>query len=55
MRGSGALTQFGTEGSRKDDSAQEFPPWSLLGAETWETALLVVIRLEIPGMNADDT
>ena len=53
-RGSGALTHFGTESTRKDDSAQEFPHWSLLAAETWETALSVVICLEIPGMNKDD-
>jgi HSP20 family protein len=53
-RGSGALTHFGTEGSQNDDLTQEFPHWSLLAAETWETALSVVIRLEIPGMNEDD-
>lgn len=29
-RGSDALTHFGTAGTRKDDSAQEFPHWSLL-------------------------
>ena len=34
--------------------AQEFPHWSLLAAETWETAISVVIRVEIPGMNVDD-
>jgi HSP20 family protein len=33
---------------------QEFPSWSLLAAETWETAQSVVIRVEIPGMDADD-
>jgi len=37
-RGSGALTHFGTEGTRKDESPQEFPYWSLPAAETWETA-----------------
>jgi hypothetical protein len=39
VRGGGALTHFGTEESGKDESAQEFPRWSLLAAETWETAL----------------
>jgi len=53
-RGGGALTHFGTEGTQKDESPQEFPHWSLLAAEIWETALSVVIRLEIPGMNEDD-
>ena len=53
-RGGGALTHFSTEGTRKDEVAQEFPHWSLLAAETWETALSVVIRLEVPGMNEDD-
>jgi HSP20 family protein len=53
-RGSGALTHFGTEGPWKAESPEEFPHWSLLSAETWETALSVVIRLEIPGMNEDD-
>ena len=47
-RGGGALTHFSTEGTRKDEVAQEFPHWSLLAAETWETALSVVIRLEVP-------
>ena len=53
-RSSGALTHFDTEGARKDQALQEFPSWSLLAAETWETAQSVVIRVEIPGMDADD-
>jgi HSP20 family protein len=53
-RGGGALTHFGSEGTGKDESAQEFPRWSLLAAETWETALSVVIRLETPGVNEGD-
>ena len=53
-RGGGALTHFATEDTRKDESAQQFPQWSLLAAETWETARSLVIRLEIPGMNEDD-
>ncbi len=53
-RGSASLTHFGTEDAAKDQSAQAFPHWSLLAAETWETALSVVIRMEIPGMNEDD-
>ena len=53
-RSSGALTHFGAEGARKDESPQDFPHWSLLPAETWETAQSVVIRVEIPGMNQED-
>jgi HSP20 family protein len=55
-RGSGALTHFGAEaeGPHKVRSPHEFPQWSLLAAETWETALSVVIRVEIPGMNPAD-
>ena len=53
-RSSGALTHFGTEGTQKDEPPQEFPHWSLLAAETWETAQSVVIRVEIPGMNQED-
>ena len=54
-RNSGALTYFGPDdGARKDESLHEFPHWSLLAAETSETAQTVVIRMEIPGMNEDD-
>src|SRR6478736_707825 len=53
-RGGAALTHFGSEGTGKEESAQEFPRWSLLAAETWETALSVVIRLETPGVNEGD-
>ena len=51
-RSSGALTHFGTKvGAGKNESSHEFPRWSLLAAETWETAQSVVIRVEIPGMD----
>lgn len=55
-RGSGALTHFGTEGeaARKVRASQQFPQWSLLAAEIWETALSVVIRVELPGTKPDD-
>jgi len=53
-RSGGALTRFGTEGEGKKESSPEFPHWSLLAAETWETAKSVVIRVEIPGMNEGD-
>ena len=53
-RNNGALTHFGTEAQPASGAAQDFPSWSLLAAETWETALSVVIRVEIPGMERDD-
>jgi HSP20 family protein len=53
-RSSGALTHFGTGGAGKKESPHEFPHWSLLAAETWETAKSVVIRVEIPGMDEGD-
>src|SRR4029450_3347746 len=53
-RSSGALTHFGTDVTGKAESSHEFPRWSLLAAETWETAKSVVIRVEIPGMNESD-
>ena len=53
-RSSGALTHFGAEGAQENEPPQEFPHWSLLAAETWETAKSVVIRVEIPGMAEGD-
>ena len=53
-RSSGALTYFRADSARKDESPQEFPSWSLLATEIWETAQSVVVRMEIPGMNEDD-
>ena len=53
-RSSGALTYFRADSARKDESPQEFPSWSLLATEIWETAQSVVVRMEIPGMNKDD-
>jgi HSP20 family protein len=53
-RGSGALTHFSTEGAGNEESGHKFPQWSLLAAETWETAKSIVIRVEIPGMDEGD-
>jgi HSP20 family protein len=53
-RSSGALTYFRTAGEGKKKSPHEFAHWSLLAAETWETAKSVVIRVEIPGMEEAD-
>lgn len=55
-RSHGALTHFDaaakSKGSTKDP--QEFPRWSLLAAETWETSKAVIIRVELPGMQEAD-
>ena len=53
-RGGDSLTHFGPEAIGNDGSRQEFPHWSLLAAETWETARSIVIRVEIPGMSEKD-
>ena len=53
-RSSGALTYFRADSARKDESPQEFPSWSLLATEIWETAQSIVVRTEIPGMDEDD-
>ena len=53
-RSNGALTRFGGGGAAGKAGPQAPPRWSLLAAETWETAQSVVIRVEIPGMNKDD-
>ena len=55
-RSAGALTHF--DSSRKATGRraprQDFPRWSLLAAETWETAQSLVVRMEIPGVDRED-
>lgn len=53
-RGGDALTHFGVDDPQTTATEPEFPQWSLLAAETWETALSIVIRMEIPGVNEED-
>jgi HSP20 family protein len=55
-RSSGALTHFdaSTKSKEEAEAPQDFPRWSLLAAETWETAQSVIIRVEIPGMRKED-
>ena len=55
-RSGGALTQFDTRAKPGEEprSAHDFPRWSLLAAETWETAKAVIIRVEMPGMRKED-
>ena len=55
-RSTGALTFFDTSQKATGRAAPrgDFPQWSLLAAETWETAHSLVIRIELPGMNRED-
>jgi len=53
-RSNGALTRFGAGSATANTQSQGPARWSLLAAETWETAHSVVIRVEIPGINEDD-
>ena len=55
-RNSGALTHFvkARKQGTGQESGRDFPSWGLLAGETWETARSVIVRIEMPGMNADD-
>ena len=55
-RSSGALTHFDASAKSKEEAEtpQDFPRWSLLAAETWETAQSVIVRVEVPGMKKED-
>ena len=52
----GALTRFrrGVSKREQGNGDEEFPSWSLLAAECWETAQSVIVRVEVPGMNKED-
>jgi HSP20 family protein len=52
----GALTRFRRGASKETEGSarEEFPSWSLLAGECWETAQSVIVRVEVPGMNKDD-
>ncbi len=55
-RSSSALTHFDASAKSKEEAQapQDFPRWSLLAAETWETSQSVIIRVEMPGMRKED-
>lgn len=55
-RSGGALTHFDTSYKTTDrpPAREDFPRWSLLAGETWETAQSVIIRIEVPGMRKED-
>ena len=52
VRISGHATPFLSR--RPPEFTDAFPHWGLLAAEVWETAQSVVVRVEIPGMDAAD-
>ena len=55
-RSGGALTHFDTSAKATDrhPARDNFPRWSLLAGETWETAQSVIIRIEVPGMRKEN-
>ena len=55
-RNSGALTHFrkASKQGAAQPTGQDFPSWGLLAGETWETALSVIVHVELPGMNGND-
>jgi HSP20 family protein len=55
-RGSGALTRFrrGAATAVERGAGEEFPSWSLLPGECWETAQSVIVRVEVPGMEKEN-
>jgi HSP20 family protein len=53
-RSSGSLTRFTSRKTPEGPASPDAARWSLLAAETWETAQSLVIRVEIPGMKKED-
>lgn len=53
-RAGGALTHYVRRARRGRSVEQDFPAWALLAAEVWETALSVIVRVELPGMSKED-
>jgi HSP20 family protein len=55
-RSGSALTHFTRSGwsKKEEECSRDFPRWSLLAAEVWETAGSVIVRLEVPGLDKKD-
>ena len=55
-RSAGALTHFDPSQKATGQRAprEGFPHWSLLAAETWETAQSLFVRIEVPGVARED-
>jgi HSP20 family protein len=58
VRGSGSLTHFvrGAKLKVKGGAGanEDFPQWALLAGESWETAKLIIVKLEMPGLRKED-
>lgn len=53
-RAGGALTHYARAARRGRAADMDFPEWALLAAEVWETALSVIVRIELPGMAKEE-
>ena len=53
-RASQALTHFSRKNDEQDLAVLKSPNWGLMSAEVFDDNDKVVVRLEVPGMNADD-
>ena len=52
-RSNGALTQFVRARQRRSEKIEDFPQWTLLAGECWETAQSVIVRVELPGISKE--
>jgi len=53
-RASSALTHFSSKNDEKDLAVLKSPRWGLMSAEVFDDDDTVVVRLEVPGLNAED-
>jgi HSP20 family protein len=53
-RAGNALTRFTGRQDESDHIPVHSPRWGLMSAEVFDDAEKVVVRLEVPGLNADD-
>ena len=55
-RGSGSLTHFVRAAKRKRSAGatEDFPQWARLACESWETAKLIIVKVEMPGIRKED-
>ncbi len=53
-RASNALTHFNHKNDEQDMAVLKSPNWGLMSAEVFDDDDKVVVRLEVPGMSADD-
>ena len=53
-RAGNALTHFSSKETELDDTLIKSPRWGLMSGEVFDDADKVVVRLEVPGLTADD-